>query len=67
MRLQLSRRLYNSCRSCFLECSQFDSHASLKSLFAIGELSALRDGIPEVGSKGERIDALMDYLLGHHP
>jgi tetratricopeptide (TPR) repeat protein len=59
----LPSELYNRCRSVFLQCGEFDSDASLRAVFVTAELRPFRDGLRQAGSKGERVDACLDYLL----
>jgi hypothetical protein len=63
MAFKLSTHLYNHCRTSFLKCNQFDSHTALRAVFAVGDLVAYRNGLPEVVNKNDRVDSLLDYLL----
>jgi tetratricopeptide (TPR) repeat protein len=59
----LSADLYNRCRSTLLRCSEFDSNASLRSVFVTDELHPFRSGLPEAASKNERVNVCLDHLL----
>jgi hypothetical protein len=61
--LRLPTELYNRCRSVLLNCNEFDSHASLQTLFVTAELHPFRNSLPEASSKSGRIDACLDFLL----
>jgi WD40 repeat protein len=58
----LSAELYNRCRNTLLRCSEFDGNASLRVIFVTAELAPFRAGLPEVDSKGARVDACLAYL-----
>lgn len=59
----LFAELYNHCRSTLMRCSKFDSNASLRAVFVTNELYPFRDRLPTATSKGERVDACLDFLL----
>ena len=55
--------LHNRCRTTLLKCSEFDSDASLRTVFVTKELSPFRSGLPEAESKSERVDACLAFLV----
>ena len=59
----LSSELYRRCRGVFMQCPEFDSNASLRSLFVTEELAPFANGLPEAGSKASRVDAALAYLI----
>lgn len=59
----LSIELYNRCRNVLLNCNEFDSHASLQTIFVTPELHPFRDSLPEAASKSGRVDACLGFLL----
>ncbi len=61
--LRLPTELYNRCRNVLLNCSEFDSHVSLQTLFVTAELHPFRDSLPEASSKSGRVDACLGFLL----
>lgn len=61
--LTLSSKIYNCCRSTLLKCSEFESNASLRTVFVTEELFPFRDNLPEAASKTERVDKCLEYLL----
>ena len=46
-----------------MQCPEFDSNASLRSLFVTEELAPFANGLPEAGSKASRVDAALAYLI----
>ncbi len=59
----LPTELYNRCRTTLLQCGEFDSGASLRTVFVTAELRPFRDSLPDAASKSERVDVCLDYLL----
>lgn len=59
----LSTELYNRCRTTLLQCSEFDTNASLRAVFVTDELHPFRSWLPEAASKSERVDACLAHLL----
>lgn len=55
--------LHNRCRTTLLKCSEFDSDASLRTVFVTDELYPFRDRLPTAASKSERVDRCLDFLL----
>lgn len=62
----LPSELYQRCRTTLLKCSEFDSNASLRSVFVTDELYPFRSGLPEAARRNERVDACLDFLLPKH-
>jgi hypothetical protein len=62
----LTNELYQRCRGIFLKCSEFNSDAALRAIFVTDDLYPFRDGLPQVSSTKERVDACLDYLLPKH-
>jgi tetratricopeptide (TPR) repeat protein len=60
--MALSSEVYNRCRELLLQCSEFESYDSLKTLFAITELSDYKANLPEAKTKADRVDATIAYL-----
>ncbi|MCX6031586.1 MAG: hypothetical protein NT169_20080 [Chloroflexi bacterium] len=58
----LSPETYQRCRKILLKCKQFDTHASLRSLFSTTGLDIFRGGVPEADSRDARVDVFLDYL-----
>lgn len=59
----LPNELHSRCQNTLLQCNEFDSHSSLRAVFATDELYPFRSGLPESTSKSERIAKCLDYLL----
>jgi hypothetical protein len=59
----LSSELYNRCRTILLKCSEFDSNASLRTVFATDELYPFHDRLPVAANKSERVDKCLEFLL----
>jgi hypothetical protein len=62
----LSKELVERCQTIFLNCGEFESDLSLRSLFLTDELSPFRYGIPSALAKIQRVNNCLDYLLGKH-
>jgi hypothetical protein len=61
--MPLSSELYQRCRAILLRCTEFDSNASLRSVFVTDELHPFRSGLPEAANKNERVDNCLAHLL----
>ncbi|MCI0447395.1 hypothetical protein L0152_29815, partial [bacterium] len=61
--LELSIDLYKRCRATLLECSEFDSDHSLRTVFVVAELRPYQDKLPSANNKVERVNLTMEYLL----
>lgn len=59
----LSSDFYVILRKVLLDCHEFDSQASLRSVFVTRELALFRDRLPEAGNPSERVDAVVAFLL----
>lgn len=59
----MSARLHNRCRTTLLKCSEFDTDASLRSVFVTDELHLFRDRLPTASNKSERVDRCLAFLL----
>ena len=59
----LPQDLHNRCRSALLQCSEFESNASLRAVFVTEELSPFRDGLPDTANKTDRVAQCLAYLL----
>jgi uncharacterized membrane protein YeaQ/YmgE (transglycosylase-associated protein family) len=55
--------LYNRCRKTLLKCSEFDNDASLRAVFVTSELRPFRGGLPDAGSKTERVERFLAYVV----
>ena len=55
--------LHNRCRTTLLKCSEFDSDASLRTVFVTAELYPFRDRLPAAANRSERVDKCLDFLL----
>jgi hypothetical protein len=53
---------YQRCYNALLRCEQFQSQDRLLSVFAVAELSAYQNGLPDAGSKEDRVSQVIDYL-----
>lgn len=60
--MALSPELYDQCRATLLKCSEFDSSASLRTVFATRELRPFRDRMREAATRTGRVDACLDLL-----
>jgi nucleoside phosphorylase len=63
---ELPTELYTRCRNTLLKCSEFDTNASLRTVFVTAELAPFRAGLPEADSKSARVDACLAYLADKH-
>jgi hypothetical protein len=61
--ISLPTALMGRCRSALLRCNKFDSHESLKTVFAVKELQPFKDALPEANDRGDRVDKVMHFLL----
>ncbi len=59
----LAAELYNRCRATLLQCGEFNTNASLRTVFITGQLYPFRDHLPGADSKAARVDAVLGYLL----
>jgi formylglycine-generating enzyme required for sulfatase activity len=62
----LSGELYQRCRETLLRCSEFDSDATLRAIFAAAELRPFRNRLPAAANRNERVDVCLDFLLDQH-
>ena len=60
---RLPNELHKCCRDILLQCTEFDSDASLRTAFVSDELYPFRGGLPEAASVSARVDATLEYLL----
>jgi hypothetical protein len=60
----ISRKLYDQCRDVLLQCSEFGSDQALRSIFVSQDLRPFQSRLPSAQNQVERVDFLLDYLLG---
>jgi hypothetical protein len=60
---ELSKDLYNRCRSVLLQCAEYEQDATLRAVFVTDELRPFQDGLPQATRRTARVDACLDYLL----
>lgn len=54
--------LYSQCRAVLLDCDEFQSHESLRAVFATSQLRGYANKIPEVRFQEQRVDECLRYL-----
>jgi vWA-MoxR associated protein C-terminal domain/Effector-associated domain 2 len=59
----LSKDLVNRCRQILLKCDEFDSDATLKTVFIVTELQPFQKSLPEANSSKDRVDKLIKLLM----
>lgn len=64
--LGLPFKLHHRCRTTLLKCSEFDSDATLRAVFAISELRPFRYRLPEASNRSERVNACLEFLPDQH-
>lgn len=60
--VSIPENFYHRCRNVLLQCSEFDSNDSLRSIFVTDKLNPFRDSLPEATSKNDRVAFCLDYL-----